>query len=97
MVVGGVFFEVVVVDVVVNYIDLIGVGQGILIDLFFGKKILDGQGDKLFFKLVWNKLKRLFGCLDCLKFLLEKIFQVYWCCWDKKVFFFCILVSLVKL
>ncbi|EEI21927.1 hypothetical protein [Limosilactobacillus fermentum] len=67
MVVGGVFSEAAAADAVANHTDLIGVGQGTLIDPLFGKKILDGQGDKLFPKLARNKLKRPLGRPDCLK------------------------------
>ena len=47
MVVGGVFSEAAAADAVANHTDLIGGGRGILIAPFFGKKILDGQGDTI--------------------------------------------------
>lgn len=58
MVVGGVFSEAAAADAVANHTDLIGVGRGTLIDPFFGKKILDGQGDTIVSQISPEQVKK---------------------------------------
>ena len=58
MVVGGVFPEAAAADAVANHTDLIGVGQGTLIDPLFGKNILDGQGDTIVSQISPEQVKK---------------------------------------